>query len=590
MVARRLSSLGFPTRFGSCHGDKHKHSPSNARTMINGGDAGGDKEDNASTANTNTNTNTNNSVGVEIETDRSSSRWEQEGTAGPGWSKGGTNEGSEQGQLLSSSGGVGGGGDPERRRTYSPTKGGGGGGVRAEALAQSCLALSVARQADLWPLLRGLSEKNQKTRGSESETAAAAGLPVLYVAGELDGRYGGRLGCDLSAPVPAVSAEVKAAAATAAEPLPSREVVGASGVVRSSVGGMLDKGSGVSGSKAGGRRCNGSLVNGSGRGSSIRSNGNNPDSTGSQAAAAAGANCASFSASASASASDKGTKSVADVVGATCPEVGVAVLAGCGHAVPTEAPAALFRQVAKLSAAATAAAPAGTAAAVTTSAATPNALSSDSRTAPVDEAGGARIVGFSLEEFCIPMTAPLQLSLCRLTERRGVLVRLEGALPLPPRPAGADAEARGARGQGSQEEGRRVWGVGEVTPLPGECLYGIFFRPASVFFATPRSACYSFVHHVRLVSPNPLLTPGLPSIWICFGGVGVCKGRLAYLSFCHTRCCVPIVAYHVHQTNAASLRELHAHPGVCVALVAPPPPSPLNLRKKTWLESRRNAA
>ena len=39
---------------------------------------------------------------------------------------------------------------------------------------------------------------------------------------------------------------------------------------------------------------------------------------------------------------------------------------------------------------------------------------------------GVRITGFRLEEFSVPMTSPLELSLCRLAERRGVLVRIEG--------------------------------------------------------------------------------------------------------------------------------------------------------------------
>ncbi|CAN0515858.1 unnamed protein product, partial [Ectocarpus sp. 12 AP-2014] len=148
-----------------------------------------------------------------------------------------------------------------------------------------------------------------------------------------------------------------------------------------------------------------------------------------------------------------GARTVAQAVQEACPGVRVAVVAGAGHAVPTEAPAALFREVAKLSAVAAASVGAGGGGAASASAA------ADSGTAAGvgEEERVAKITRFSLEEFSIPMTSPLQLSLCKLTERRGVIVRLEALLPRSPG-TGVGRE---------QEERRRVWGVGEVTPLPG---------------------------------------------------------------------------------------------------------------------------
>lgn len=70
----------------------------------------------------------------------------------------------------------------------------------------------------------------------------------------------------------------------------------------------------------------------------------------------------------------------------------------------------------------------------------------------------AKVTGFSIEEFSIPMKSPLQLSHCRLTHRQGMLVRLEGARLSGPR--GKEQEDGGG--------GCRILGVGEVTPLPGE--------------------------------------------------------------------------------------------------------------------------
>lgn len=342
--------------------------------------------------------------------------------------------------------------------------GGGGGGGRARALARSCLALSVARQADLWPVLRAFSEKNQKNGSESGAPAAAAALPVVYVAGELDGRYGGRPSSVLPAPgsaTEAAAAAVKVAAAAA--PLSSRNLTGDGRVVR--VGGVPRNG--VARAKSGAPR---------GGNGSIATSSHTGDNRGTCAVAAGetvGAGSGGMGAGAVAL---PGSKTVAGIVAATCPGVGVAVLPGCGHAVPAEAPATLFQEVAKLSAvaAAAAAAAAATAAAAaaapSTSGASPAAAALSARTAAAaaaEKTSGARIVGFSLEEFSIPMVAPLQLSLCRLTGRQGVLVRLEGALPPRSSAAADDGPGRGARGSGENSR-RRVWGVGEVTPLPGE--------------------------------------------------------------------------------------------------------------------------
>lgn len=79
-------------------------------------------------------------------------------------------------------------------------------------------------------------------------------------------------------------------------------------------------------------------------------------------------------------------------------------------------------------------------------------------------ASAVRITGFSLEEFSIPMMSPLQLSLCRLTERRGVLVRLEGKR--------LAVEGQGPVLSSEEKTGLRC-GVGEVTPLPGEQIASI---------------------------------------------------------------------------------------------------------------------
>lgn len=251
----------------------------------------------------------------------------------------------------------GGGGDESRGAKSSPRTGRGLVGSKAESLAQSCLALSVARQADLWPLLREICKRNTNTQEKRSEV-----VPVVYVAGELDSRYGG--GCRGSTPAPSPN-------------------------------------------------------------------------------------------------------TVAGAIAAKFPDVRVAILPGCGHAVPTEAPRALFREVAKVSSAACAVSASDGGSAFSSCSSLSSASGSSGVPAAPSTAAtkkemyrGAKIVAFSLEEFSLQMTSSLQLSLCRLTERRGVLVRLEGEVP----------ECSGAAAGGRQggENGRRVWGVGEVTPLPGE--------------------------------------------------------------------------------------------------------------------------
>ena len=380
MVRRRLASLGFPDRDG---GGNHGHVPGTPRTATANG-----------------------------------------GTSGVGDSVGNGNNDHD------STGGSNGGGSSSGAGICLGKGAGSGGGGRAQALARSCLALSVARQADLWPVLRTLSEKKIKHR-SGSGTAARA-LPVLYVAGELDGRYGGRSRSRLAA--------AGAAAADAVKAADDARVVGVS-VVRSN--GAAEGKSGVSGAG------NGSITTG------IHSRGSHAAPTEDTVGAGSGG----------VGATAAETKTVGDVIAATCPGVGVTVLPGCGHAVPAEAPAALLAEVSKLSATAAAASAAtcGASPAAAGGACTPAAAAA---AAAAEKTDGATIVGFSLEEFSIPMTAPLQLSLCRLTDRRGVLVRLEGALP--PRSSAAAGEGRDRGARHSEENGRRVWGVGEVTPLPGE--------------------------------------------------------------------------------------------------------------------------
>ncbi|CAM9601582.1 unnamed protein product, partial [Laminaria digitata] len=88
-------------------------------------------------------------------------------------------------------------------------------------LARSCLALSVARQRDLWSTLRNLSSNDKVAR-------------VVYVAGELDCRYGrSTRPLRLSTPTPA-----------AVEAVPSSEErsPGARGLGDSGGPGTLTKG------------------------------------------------------------------------------------------------------------------------------------------------------------------------------------------------------------------------------------------------------------------------------------------------------------------------------------------------------------
>ncbi|CAN0099168.1 unnamed protein product [Scytosiphon promiscuus] len=349
----------------------------------------------------------------------------------------GSEEGLARDGTSTASGGGGGSGGEYRGTKSSPWTGGGGRGFvgsRAKSLARSCLALSAARQANLWPVLRELSERNANTQEEGS-----AIVPVVYVAGELDSRYGG--GCRSSTPVPSpvtTAAPEITPRASSTRRFSSEQSRSASPV-----------GQGAAGAAGA---------------STKNSKGKTPCTPSASAAGDTGharpravvATCGP-----TAEAAVAGTKTVAGAIAAKFPGVGVAILPGCGHAVPTEAPSALFREVAKLSAAACAASASTSDPASTPSSSSPSCASESCATpgtaaARKDRSSGAKIVAFSLEEFSLQMTSPLQLSLCRLTERRGVLVRLEGRLP---HTSGTAA--------GGQAGGCRVWGVGEVTPLPG---------------------------------------------------------------------------------------------------------------------------
>lgn len=445
MVDRRLTNLGFQNPNGNRNG-----TPSSPRTAIN-------HDNNGNTSHRNS--------------DNDVDRQPQE-EAGPTPAP---TDGCRHGQLPSSS------------------TGSTGGRGRAKAVARSCLALSVARQADLWPLLRGVSEMARKN-ASGVEDGKAQALPVVYVAGELDNRYGG---CSPSSgsilplsPPPGVEAAATATgtgtanAKSAAKQLSSSARANAAARLVFGVGGAENSIGDLAGTEPGTHLGHDGGGGGLGRstGSNDRDGHASPagETVGGGVVGGVGARGAR-SAGVGAGAVVPFQKTVAGVVAATCPGVGVAILAGCGHAVPTEAPAALFREVANLSAAATAAAASTTSTTTVTPIARPVATPGATAATPAGAAeseeklgrgcGRARIVDFSLEEFSIPMASPLQLSLCRLTERRGVLVRLEGALPLALSSSagvvgGGVGEGRGHKtGEG---ESRSVWGVGEVTPLPGE--------------------------------------------------------------------------------------------------------------------------
>lgn len=237
------------------------------------------------------------------------------------------------------------------RSSTSAESGDTGGPSRALDLARSCLGLSVARQPDMWPLLRDLSKKRK-------EGTALSAVPIAYVAGNLDCRYGS----SFSLP----------GAITCPLRLSSEETAG-DGDVR-------------------------------------------------QARAKLPPNA------------------IAEQIASTCPDVVVSILPECAHAVPTEDPAALFHEVTRVAARAAMAAATHPSPSSVTTVATP---------------GGVQITKFSVEEFSIPLVSPLQLSLCRLTERRGLLVRLQATTGLP---------------EGQSQRAKVVFGVGEVTPLPGELL------------------------------------------------------------------------------------------------------------------------
>ncbi|CAM9240080.1 unnamed protein product [Ectocarpus sp. 6 AP-2014] len=325
MIDRRLSNLGFdPSHRG--RDDK----PGAPREMIKSDSHGGKRAilNNSSTG---------------LRRDSGLSNWRGEGNS----SEAGLRTCSGRG-LRSESGDRDGKKDREGI-CLVPTGRGGGAGVnrslKARELARSCLALSVARQANLWPLLRQLSDKKNtdKMGGGGGAGDKNSVLPVVYVAGELDPRYGGRCGA---------------------------------------VGG-----SGTSGGGGG--------VHGEPQvGSANAANGTTPPPSfpSEQGGAAGGGGC--------------GADISGVVKGTSVTEIGRVAGAGVGCA------------------------------ALASAAVVP----------------GARTVAQAVEEACPG------LSLCKLTERRGVLVRLEALLPRSPE-TGVGRE---------QEEGRRVWGVGEVTPLPAD--------------------------------------------------------------------------------------------------------------------------
>ncbi|CAN0033807.1 unnamed protein product, partial [Sphacelaria rigidula] len=218
-------------------------------------------------------------------------------------------------------------------------------------LAGACMGLSVARQPNMWPLLRSLPEDMR--------------VPVLYVAGALDPKYGGASSSMSPSPRSGGMGEPERRPAV----IPAQNAEGVvSGLIHS-----------------GGKR----------KGLSV-------------------------------------TGSALDARAELCGGEGVSVRAAVDASVP------------------------------------PNGGGDDSE-------HGVRITSFHLENFALPMKTPLQLSRCRLTERRGVLVRLEGEATTPfskddttvssTEPKGGEGGGRSRSGSGV--EGRlRVWGVGEVTPLP----------------------------------------------------------------------------------------------------------------------------
>ena len=344
------------------------------------------------------------------------------------------------------------GGNGQRRRGATRSRGG------ERDLARGCLGMSVARQPDMWPLLRRLSEEERR-------------FPVAYVAGELDCRYG-----HSGAPDPRQAAVLHGDVSPS--PLPVQLHDGISGAAP------------------------------------VQANSGDRNSS-------------------------RSSSSVAEAVTALCPAVTVTILPDCGHAVPTEAPGPLYREVALVAAAAAAATAAlETSRSETTEQA--NRRSCDDRrstgekatsvrerenpgigggggggdTGVASPAGwngvlcGVRITGFRLEEFSVPMTSPLKLSQCRLTERQGVLVRLEGEREETAAAVVPSSKLSESCGDGP---GGRVWGVGEVTPLPGE-IYVVWQREMLLF---GRSMCVAACHLLTALSLHCLGCECLDMLCVC---------------------------------------------------------------------------
>lgn len=299
-----------------------------------------------------------------------------------------------------------------RRRTRD-------GSCAAGDIARACLALSVARQADLWPVLRSLSRRKR--------------FPIVYVAGAKDPRYGWVGDSDgasrAGAPDTRISAWEGSASPYLREGTSIHECTTRRACPKGEVKGTAQR-----------RFREADRDEGSWASRYVPPPPKSPLH-----------------------------RSVVESIAAACPDVHVAILPNCGHALPTEAPDALFEEVSRLAAATTAH--------VATTYVDPAVdMNRQGAEIPVSDAtvlvepGGGimqetqsvvTITNFILEEFTIPMTAPLQLSACRLTERRGVLIKLEGVVTI-------SSQEAIARASESCTSVRRVYGVGETTPLPGE--------------------------------------------------------------------------------------------------------------------------